>query len=189
MNHGNNIAGIDWLSLTRHQNMSQSSCRIHSASLLVPLSPLLTWVMVMLFFFLSWPNRVMKRQRFEILRSSQPQRTSSAQGRNARPLLLIPLQSAEITGFVHEGVRHGHAIIFMQHHNYSSINTNEGGKVITKCFNQMLNMNALQYLDGKLGAGMMQTSIVSMQMHVSTSSYCWTFCFTYIYYFYFTHLE
>lgn len=33
------------------------------------------------------------------------------------------LQSAEIIGFAHEGVRHGHAVIFMQHHNYGSINT------------------------------------------------------------------
>lgn len=66
-----------------------------------------------------------------------------------------PLQSAEIIGFKDESVRHGHAIIFTRHHNYSGINSNTrgGGEVIAKCFRQTLNDGTGQYILSKSSPG------------------------------------
>lgn len=66
-----------------------------------------------------------------------------------------PLQSAEIIGFEDESVRHGHAIIFTRHHNYSGINSNTrgGGEVIAKCFRQTLNDGTGQYIHSKSSPG------------------------------------
>lgn len=68
---------------------------------------------------------------------------------------LSPLQSAEIIGFKDESVRHGHAIIFTRHHNYSGINSNTtgGGGVIAKCFRQTLNDGTGQYIHSKSSPG------------------------------------
>lgn len=66
-----------------------------------------------------------------------------------------PLQSAEIIGFKDESVRHGHAIIFTRHHNYSGINSNMrgGGEVIAKCFRQTLNDGTGQNIHSKSSPG------------------------------------
>lgn len=103
MNHGNNTAGTDWLSLARQRNLSQSSCKIHSASLLCCHSAAIlpSHMTNSIFFNANQPEY--EEQHFKMLRSSQAQRRGRplCTGKECKPTLVnspSPLQSAEIIG-------------------------------------------------------------------------------------------